>query len=212
MGDFRTWRNKLKILEQTYQLNDNHMKILIGTRLRGKALAWLYSANEHMMLSSEELLKGLEAMFDREIDSMVLYEKFRARKWRKDESFSEYMHEKIILGNRVRIGEKQMLGYIIDGIPHWELRTNIRVSGVSIKEELRARLENVEQWDKKNGNERDTGRYKTGLREQNNEAGTSGTGGGREQRKRNCFNCRQPNHISKDCPKKSTRSKMLQVR
>jgi hypothetical protein len=37
---------------------------------------------------------------------------------------------------------------------------------MSMKEELRARLDNVEHWDKKDGNECDTGRYKTGLREQ----------------------------------------------
>ncbi|KAH0948670.1 hypothetical protein HN011_002464 [Eciton burchellii] len=96
-----------------------------------------------------------------------------------------------------------MLGYIIDGIPHWGLRTNIRVNGVSTKEELRARLENVEHWDRKDGNERDTGRYKTELRKQNNEAGTSGTSRRQEQEKRNCFNCGQPNHISKDCPKRA---------
>jgi len=159
MGDFRMWRNKLKILEQIYQLNDNHMKILVGLRLRGKALAWLHSADEYMLLSSEELLKGLGAMFDQQIDSIVLHERFRAYKWRKDKSFSDYMHEKIILGNRVPIAEKQLLGYIIDGIPHWGLRTNIRVSGVSTKEELRARLENVEHWDRKDEAERDAGRY-----------------------------------------------------
>jgi len=39
MGDFRMWRNKLKILEQTNQLNDNHMKILVEQRLRRKAVA-----------------------------------------------------------------------------------------------------------------------------------------------------------------------------
>ncbi|KAH0948765.1 hypothetical protein HN011_004630, partial [Eciton burchellii] len=145
-----------------------------------------------------EQLKGLEAMFDRHIDSMVLYDKFRSRKWRKDESFREYMHEKIILGNRVPKAEKEMLGFIIEGIPHWRLQTNIRVSGVSTKKELRARLENVVHWEKKN--ERDTGRYKMRLREQKNEPGTSGTNGGQEQGKRNCFNCGEANHISKDCP------------
>jgi hypothetical protein len=49
MGDFRMWRNKLKILEQNYKLNDNQIRILIGTRLRGKALAWLHSADEHVV-------------------------------------------------------------------------------------------------------------------------------------------------------------------
>jgi hypothetical protein len=80
MGDFRMWRNKLKILEPTYQLNDNHMKILIGLRLRGKGLAWLHSVDEYMLLSSEELLKELGAMFDQQVDSMILHEKFRARR------------------------------------------------------------------------------------------------------------------------------------
>jgi hypothetical protein len=156
-----------------------------------------------MLLSTVELLKGLGAMFDQQLDSMVLQERFRARKWRKVESFSNYMHQKMILGNRVPIAEKQLLGYIIDGIPHWGLRSNIRVSGVSTKEELRARLENVEHWDKKDEAKGEIGRYQPRLRDQNSEAGTSGTGGRREQRKRNCFTCGQPNHVSKDCPKRA---------
>jgi len=156
MGDFRIWRNKLKILEQIYQLNDKHLKILVGLRLRGKALAWLHSADEYMLLSTEELFKGLGAMFDQQFDNMVLHERFRARKWRKDESFSDYMHE-------------------IDGIPHWGLRSNIRVSGVSTKEELRARLENVEHWDRKDEAEGGAGRYQPRSRDQNSEVGTSGT-------------------------------------
>jgi len=80
MSDFRMWRNKLKILEQSYQLNDKHVKILVGLRLRGKALAWLHSADENMLLSAEELFKGLGAMFDHQLDNMVLRERFRERK------------------------------------------------------------------------------------------------------------------------------------
>jgi hypothetical protein len=57
---------------------------------------------------------------------MTLHEEFRARKWRKNETFSDYMHEKIVLRNRMPIAEKQLLGYIIDGIPHWGLRNNVR--------------------------------------------------------------------------------------
>jgi len=99
MGDFRIWRNKLKILEQIYQLNDKHLKILVGLRLRGKALAWLHSADEYMLLSTEELFKGLGAMFDQQFDNMVLHERFRARKWRKDESFSDYMSTAFLIGD-----------------------------------------------------------------------------------------------------------------
>jgi len=155
IGDFRMWRNKLKILEQTYQLNDNHMKILVGLRLRGKALVWLHSADEYMLLSTEELLKGLGAMYDQRLDDKVLHERFREREWRKDETFSDYMHQKIILANRVPIAERQLLGYIIDGIPNPILRNEARISGVSTKEELRARFEQVERWwDERRGKKR----------------------------------------------------------
>jgi len=58
---------------------------------------------------------------------------------------------------------------------------------VSTKEELRALLENVEHWDRKDEAERDAGSYQPRLKYQNSEAGTSGTGERREQRKRNCF-------------------------
>ncbi|KAH0944347.1 hypothetical protein HN011_010025, partial [Eciton burchellii] len=147
-------------------------------------------------------------------DSMTLHEEFRARKWGKDETFSDYMHEKIVLGNRVPIAEKQLLGYIIDGIPHWGLRSNIRVSGVSTKEELRARLENVEHWDRKNETKGDAGRYQPRSRDQDSKAGTSkpkeGKGsrsGGGERRKRSCFSCGLLNHVSSDCPTKTLESK-----
>jgi hypothetical protein len=55
------------------------------------------------------------------------------------------MHQKIILANRVPIAEKQLLGYIIDGIPNLVLKNDALVSGVSTKEELRARFEQVER-------------------------------------------------------------------
>jgi len=76
---------------------------------------------------------------------MVLHERFRKCKWERNETFSDYMHQKIILANRVPIAEKQLLGYIIDGIPNLVLKNDALVSGVSTKEELRARFEQVER-------------------------------------------------------------------
>ncbi|KAH0944609.1 hypothetical protein HN011_001354, partial [Eciton burchellii] len=156
----------------------------------------------------EELLRKLEAMYDHQADSMTLHEEFRTRKWWKDETFSDYMHEKIVLGNRVPIAEKQQLGYIIDGIPHWGLRNNVQVSDVSTKEELRARFENVEHWDRKDEAKGDAGRYQPRSRDQNSEAGTSRTEKKRDSRggrceQRSCLSCRLPNHVSSECPTKT---------
>jgi len=139
---------------------------------------------------------------------MMLHERFRERKWRKDETFSDYMHQKIILANRMPIAERQLLGYIIDGIPNPILRNAARISGVSTKEELRARFEQVERWwDMKNETKGDAGRYQPRSRDQDSKAGTSkpeenkgNRGRGGERRKRNCFNCGLHDHVSKDCP------------
>jgi hypothetical protein len=48
--------------------------------------------------SVEGLLDGLDIMFDYR-PSRVMREKFQTRRWEEGESFSNYMHEKIILGN-----------------------------------------------------------------------------------------------------------------
>jgi hypothetical protein len=80
MGDFRTWQNQLKFLEQTYRLNAEHTRILIALQLRGKALTWLHSKTEHMELSLEDLLGELKTMFDHRPNRIMLREKFQKRK------------------------------------------------------------------------------------------------------------------------------------
>ncbi|KAH0944610.1 hypothetical protein HN011_001355, partial [Eciton burchellii] len=183
MGDFRIWHIKLKILERTDQLNDSHMKILVGLQLRGKARDWLHSADEYMLLSTKELLKGLRSMFDRRLGNKVLHERFREREWRKDETFSDNVHQKIILANRVPIAKGQLLDYIIHGIPNPILRNEARISGVSTAEELRARFEQDEA--------------------RRPEEGRDSRGRRGERRRKNCFNCGLPNHVSSNCPTKT---------
>jgi hypothetical protein len=163
-----------------------------------------------MLLSIEELLKGLGAMFDQRLDDKVLHERFRKREWRKDETFSDYMHQKIILANRVPIAERQLLGYIIDGIPNLILRNEARISGVSTKEELRARFEQVERWwDMKDEAKSGEGKYRshrgTTPRDEvrRPEEGRDNKDRRDERRKRNCFSCGLPNHVSSNCPTKT---------
>jgi hypothetical protein len=91
-----------------------------------------------MQLFTENILKGLRAMFDQQSDRMVLHEKFRKRKWEKDETFNDYMHQKIILGNHVPVAEEQLVRYIIDGIPDRGMRNEARISSATTKKALKA--------------------------------------------------------------------------
>ena len=41
--DFRKWKNQFKLLKSTYKLDDNHGHLLMGSKLKGKALKWFHS-------------------------------------------------------------------------------------------------------------------------------------------------------------------------
>ncbi|KAF7390841.1 hypothetical protein HZH66_009321 [Vespula vulgaris] len=62
---FQTWEQQLTLLNTTHKLNDDTMKILIGMRLKGRALEWFHSIREQRMTWNEiinrlrdEIIKG----------------------------------------------------------------------------------------------------------------------------------------------------------
>lgn len=50
---FQTWEQQLTLLNTTHKLNDDTMKILIGMRLKGRALEWFHSIREQRMTWNE---------------------------------------------------------------------------------------------------------------------------------------------------------------
>lgn len=111
-----------------------------------EARAW----RSHVEISLEALFLELKAMFDHRPSKITLRKKFEGRMWKKDETFSDYVHQKIILGNTVPIDdEDEMAEYIIDGIPHRVLRDQARVSGLRTTAALLEAFERITLWDKK---------------------------------------------------------------
>ncbi|KAK2574859.1 hypothetical protein KPH14_013028, partial [Odynerus spinipes] len=45
---FPIWETQVRLLRTTYNLDDDTSKILVGTKLRGRALQWLHSKAEHI--------------------------------------------------------------------------------------------------------------------------------------------------------------------
>jgi len=149
MGTFETWERQLRLLRRTYRLNDEHVKLLIGMRLKGKALEWLHSKPEFLEISVEALLCELKSMFDHRPSRVRLCKNFEKREWKKDETFCDYVHQKVMLGNRVSIDEDEIAEYIIDGIPDRMLRDQARVSGLKTKAVLLEAFERVTLRNKK---------------------------------------------------------------
>ncbi|XP_043258037.1 uncharacterized protein LOC122400580 [Colletes gigas] len=126
-SSFQTWESEVKLLIESYELDANAAKILIGTRLKGNASVWYHSRPEHLRMSATELLVEMSKIFDRRQSRLKLRRQFEERKWRTDEEFSAYVHEKVIFGNLVSVDKEELLEYVIDGIPDIQLRNQARL-------------------------------------------------------------------------------------
>lgn len=78
----------------------------------------------------------MQAMFDQPVGRLERRRKFERRMWQSEESFGDYCHHKIILGNRVPIDEKEMVDYLIDGIPSESLKNQARMHSFSTVQQV----------------------------------------------------------------------------
>ena len=116
-----------KLLRNTYELDDNSTRILMGSRLKGKALNWFYSKPEYLTLSIGDLLEEMKRMYDLRPRKLSLRKKFETRVWKVEEPFCDYYHDKIILANRIPIAEDELLDYLIEGIVDMRLQNQARM-------------------------------------------------------------------------------------
>lgn len=63
-GLFTKWKTQAELLRRTYNLDEDSTRILIGSKLKGKALKWFHSKAEHLELSIPDLFQEMAVMFD----------------------------------------------------------------------------------------------------------------------------------------------------
>lgn len=213
MGNYEVWEKQLRLLKTTYQLPDEHVKVLIGMRLKGKALEWMHSNPQYIELSVETLLSEMREMYDHRPSKVVRRKRFEERVWKREETFHEYVHEKIILGNRVPIGEDEIIDYIIDGIPISSLRDQARIGRFATKASLLQAFEKVTLRDKASTSGawrgEQQGRGDSIQRQRRGDKNEKGNPMKNTTEKR-CFNCGMRNHLSADCPTKVEGPKCFQ--
>lgn len=61
-SDFETWEKQIKFIKNAYSLEDDAAKILIGTKLKKKALEWFHSKSEYLGMTFNEILLELKGM------------------------------------------------------------------------------------------------------------------------------------------------------
>lgn len=64
-NSFKNWEKQLQLLISTYRLEEQEAKILLGMRLKDKALNWFQSRPEHIEWTVLEILGEMKRLFDR---------------------------------------------------------------------------------------------------------------------------------------------------
>ena len=124
---FDTWERQLALLRATYRLDDNAAKLLAVSRLKNQALEWFHSKPEHISMCIDDLMQELKDIFGDRQDRITARREFESRTWKIEETFAEYFHRKVILANRIRIDEEELIEYLIDGIPDHSLQNHAKL-------------------------------------------------------------------------------------
>ncbi|XP_043282371.1 uncharacterized protein [Venturia canescens] len=167
---FSNWVKQLQLLKNSYDLDDHSSRILVGSRLKGKALDWFHSKPEHIEMSLDQLLEEMRTMFDHRPNKVALRRQFENRIWKSGETFNDYHHDKIILANRVGIPQDEIVDYVIDGIPDPRLQDQARMQKFDDTTSILEAFEKIAlrpfTGDGKNGSRHDntTGRVKNNHR------------------------------------------------
>ncbi|XP_070156230.1 uncharacterized protein [Polyergus mexicanus] len=198
--DFERWKAQVNLLRDTYELDENAAKVLVGSKLRGKAADWYFSLVEHLSMRVDRLLEKMGTMFNQPLSRLERKRQFENRVWEKKESFSDYCHDKVIKGNKVPIAEEEIVDYIIEGIPSKALKNQARMHSFSTVQELtkafqRISLEDTFQTRREGSGFKSftpsTASPKSALKD-SPKPSTRGI--------IRCYQCGEAGHYAKDCP------------
>ncbi|CAK9814696.1 Gag-Pol polyprotein [Anthophora quadrimaculata] len=200
--DFSSWAKQIQMLQATYRLEDEEVKILMGMRLRGKAQEWMQSRPEFIEMNVGQLLGRCKEMFHHRPSMVIVRQQFQERIWKRGEPFDEYFYDKIIKANRVPVEDQiELVEYLVEGIPDPVLRNQARMQCFNTPDALLRAFEKVSL---------SSGNQGGGVRVDNPKpaaaAAVSTTGvrkvdewapNGRPDR---CYNCGGVGHLGRNCP------------
>jgi Arginine methyltransferase-interacting protein, contains RING Zn-finger len=194
---FSNLERQVRLLCSTYRLDDNVGKILIGARLKKKASKWFHSKPEHLEMTVEDLLTEMRSLYDHRPTTLYARKQFENRIWCNDEEFSEYYHDKVILANRIYIGEEEVVDYLIEGITDLVLRNQARMQRFKTKECLLDAFKGITLRADSKHSQRRVNEMRIKTKHGSLEARVNEPTGRRNDMR--CYNCNGFGHVSKHC-------------
>lgn len=172
--------------------------MLLATKLTGDTADWFHSVPSHLLLTLDELLKRMHAMFGMREKKLTLRKEFESRMWQHGETFTDYCH-KIILANKVPIDEDELVDYMIDGIPVRSIRQQAMMQRFSDKESLNKAMENMTLESEQKAPHKSEKLSAARHPKATGSARVEGDVGRKQEPK--CFNCNKTGHVAVKCPK-----------
>ncbi|XP_011859611.1 PREDICTED: uncharacterized protein LOC105557076 [Vollenhovia emeryi] len=77
------WEQQARFFKDTYQLDDDSARILLGLKLRGSASEWFHSSPEHLEMTFGELLSKMKDMYDHRPTMRTLRRQFENQRAHK---------------------------------------------------------------------------------------------------------------------------------
>ncbi|XP_076232912.1 uncharacterized protein LOC143178263 [Calliopsis andreniformis] len=195
---FWKWEQQVNLFRTTYHLDENTTRVLISSKLKARAASWFHSKSEHITLRIDDLLREMKIMFDHRPSRLSLRRQFENRVWNSGKLFTDYFHDKIMLGNRVPIAERELVEYIIDGVTDQQLRNQARIMRIKTTADLLESFENI-KLDPKRMNKRDFKEKKETKFDRIQQQRTLVAKPPKKEVR--CFNCSEMGHISTSCQK-----------
>ncbi|XP_076659907.1 uncharacterized protein LOC143363195 [Halictus rubicundus] len=147
-------------------------------------------------------------MYGQRVDPLILRRELETRRWNTNETFADYLHEKIALASRIPVPGNETICYVIDGISCQQLRIQARMQCFTSLEALLTAFANVPLPKEANPRQRREDYFSLKSGQQHSMQGRTSSGTSEPRRKQRdpdiplkCYNCNEMGHFAASCTK-----------
>ncbi|XP_043063827.1 uncharacterized protein LOC122319990 [Drosophila ficusphila] len=179
----RKWITQMFNIGSIYGVSGQYIKMLMISKIKGKAKLWLHANPGRILLPMEDLIDDLIGMFGEKASKLETRRKFEERKWSAGESFGSYVDDKVMLAQGINVDAEELLSVVIEGIPNIGLRIQAQIQCFDDVKQLKRAFADV-------GLPKPYGAKKEATSLQS-----------KDDNIMRCFNCNARGHWAKDCRK-----------